>query len=47
MAGLLSGLSRLGLGSLENMDLYEKPKKEDEKEKREGGGGKGGTSYFP
>ena len=33
MAGLLSGLSRLGLGSLENMDLYEKPKKEDEKEK--------------
>ena len=44
MAGLLSGLSRLGLGSLENMDLYEKPKKEDEKEKEKAAEA---TSYFP
>lgn len=28
MAGLLSGLSRLGLGNLENMELYEQPEKE-------------------
>ncbi len=32
MAGLLSGLSRFGLGALENMDLYEKPKADDKKE---------------
>lgn len=31
MGGLLSGLSRFGLGVLENMDLYEKPKPEEEK----------------
>lgn len=31
MAGLLSGLSRLGLGALESLDLYEKPKKEEKK----------------
>lgn len=30
MAGLLSGLGQFGLDSLENMDLYEKPKKEEE-----------------
>lgn len=29
--GLLSGLSRFGLGSLEGMDLYSKPKKEEKK----------------
>lgn len=33
--GLLSGLSRFGLGSLESMDLYSKPKQEEkEKEKK-------------
>lgn len=32
MAGLLSGLEKLGLGNLQEMDLYEKPE-----EKREGG----------
>ncbi len=31
MAGLLSGLSRFGLGSLENMDLYETPGEDDKK----------------
>lgn len=31
MGGLLSGLSRLGLGVLENMELYEKPKPEEKK----------------
>lgn len=31
MAGLLSGLEQFGLSGLENMDLYEKPKKEEEK----------------
>lgn len=30
MAGLLSGLGNFGLGNLENMDLYEKPKKKEE-----------------
>lgn len=30
MAGLLSGLEQFGLGELENMDLYEKPEKENE-----------------
>ena len=34
MAGLLSGLEQFGLSNLENMDLYEAPKKEGE-----GGGG--------
>lgn len=29
MAGILSGLTRFGLGKLENMELYETPKKED------------------
>ena len=29
MAGILSGLARFGLGKLENMELYEAPKKED------------------
>lgn len=29
MAGLLSGLEQFGLSGLENMDLYEKPKKEE------------------
>lgn len=29
MAGLLSGLEQFGLGNLENMDLYEKPKKKE------------------
>lgn len=32
MAGLLSGLEQFGLGNLENMDLYEKPKKKEEAE---------------
>lgn len=32
MAGLLSGLEQFGLGGLENMDLYEKPKKKEEEE---------------
>ena len=32
MAGLLSGLAGLGLGNLENVDVFEKPKKEEEKE---------------
>lgn len=32
MAGLLSGLEQFGLGGLENMDLYEAPKKKEEKE---------------
>lgn len=32
MAGLLSGLEQFGLGGLENMDLYEKPKKKEEAE---------------
>lgn len=31
MSGLLSGLGQFGLGGLENMDLYEKPKKEEVK----------------
>jgi len=30
MAGLLSGLEQFGLGNLEKMNLFEKPKKEDE-----------------
>lgn len=30
MAGLLSGLEQFGLGGLENMDLYEAPKKKEE-----------------
>lgn len=30
MAGILSGLARFGLGKLENMELYEAPKKEAE-----------------
>lgn len=30
MAGLLSGLGEFGLDGLENMDLYEKPKKKEE-----------------
>lgn len=46
MAGLLSGLSRLGLGSLENMDLYEKPKKEDEKEKEKAAEAKAALPTF-
>lgn len=29
MSGLLSGLEQFGLGGLENMDLYERPKKEE------------------
>lgn len=33
MAGLLSGLGQFGLDGLENMDLYEKPKKKEEGEK--------------
>lgn len=33
MSGLLSGLEQFGLGNLENMDLYEKPKKEEEAKK--------------
>lgn len=33
MAGLLAGLEQFGLGGLENMDLYEKPKKEEEEKK--------------
>lgn len=32
MAGLLSGLEQFGLSGLENMDLYEKPKKKEESE---------------
>lgn len=32
MAGLLSGLEQFGLGGLEGMDLYEKPKKKEEEE---------------
>lgn len=32
MAGLLSGLEQFGLGGLEDMDLYEKPKKQEEGE---------------
>lgn len=32
MAGLLSGLEQFGLSGLENMDLYEKPKKKEEEE---------------
>lgn len=32
MAGLLSGLEQFGLGGLENMDLFEKPKKKEEEE---------------
>lgn len=31
MAGLLSGLDKLGLGSLKDMDLFEEPKKKEEK----------------
>lgn len=31
MAGLLAGLEQFGLGGLESMDLYEKPKKEEQK----------------
>lgn len=33
MSGLLSGLGQFGLGNLENMDLYEKPKKEEAEKK--------------
>ena len=29
MAGLLSGLESLGLGKLENLDIFEKEKKEE------------------
>ena len=29
MAGLLSGLEQFGLTNLENMDLFEQPKKEE------------------
>ena len=29
MAGLLSGLEQFGLSNLENMDLYEAPKKDE------------------
>lgn len=32
MAGLLSGLEQFGLGGLEDMELYEKPKKKEESE---------------
>ncbi len=32
MAGLLSGLEQFGLGGLENMDLYDQPKKKEEGE---------------
>ena len=35
MAGLLSGLAGLGLGNLENLDIYDEPKKEAEKGKTE------------
>lgn len=31
MAGLLSGLDQFGLSNLENMELYEEPKKEEDK----------------
>lgn len=33
MAGILSGLGDLGLGNLENMELYEAPKEADEQKK--------------
>ncbi len=35
MAGVLSGLAGLGLGNLENMDIYEEPQTETEKKKAE------------
>ncbi len=35
MAGLLSGLEKLGLKNLENMDLYEEEKKKEEQEEAE------------
>lgn len=35
MAGLLSGLEGLGLGNLENLDIFEAPKKESEKAEAE------------
>ena len=34
MAGLLSGLEQFGLSGLENMDLYEQPKKKEEEGER-------------
>lgn len=33
MAGLLSGLADLGLGNLENIDIYEEPEKQNKKSK--------------
>ena len=35
MAGLLSGLAGLGLGNLENVDIYEEPKQEQEETQKE------------
>lgn len=35
MSGLLSGLEQFGLSGLENMDLYDKPKKETEAKKEQ------------
>lgn len=35
MGGLLSGLSRFGLGALESMDLYSKPKQEEKRKAEE------------
>lgn len=35
MGGLLSGLGRFGLDSLEGMDLYGKPKQEEKEKKVE------------
>lgn len=34
MAGLLSGLADLGLGNLENVDIYEEPEKEERKSRK-------------
>lgn len=35
MSGILSGLSRLGLGNLENVDIFAQPKKEEEHKHKE------------
>lgn len=47
MGGLLSGLGRFGLDSLEGMDLYGKPKQEEKEKKVEekGGSCSSGTGF--
>lgn len=40
MSGLLSGLSKLGLGNLENASIYEEPKEEKQDGKQDGKQGK-------